>query len=116
MVAERLRKKAGENIKVQNFLTVQDKLEELEDIGLSMDQKYLLMFTSLMGKEMNNLIISNSKFLDWFEIDFSDETQEEADFMQNRYEAWFLALKAAKIIVAETSLNPNCPLEDYEWW
>lgn len=36
--------------------------------------------------------------------------------MQNRYEAWFLALKAAKIIVAETTLNPNAPLEDNEWW
>lgn len=35
----------------------------------------ILMFTSLMGKEMNNLIISNSKFLDWFNIDFADNTQ-----------------------------------------
>ena len=89
-----------------------DKLEELGKINLTRDEKHLLIFTSMMDEEINNLVISNSKFLDWFQIDFADDTQEETDFMQNRWEAWYLALKAAKMIVAECQKNIAAPLSD----
>lgn len=36
--------------------------------------------------------------------------------MQNRWEAWYLALKAAKMIVAECQKNIAAPLSDNQWW
>ena len=74
MVNKALKKKAGQKIKVQNFVTVSDKLEELGQINLTRDEKHLLIFSSMMDEEINNLVISNTKFLDWFQIDFADDT------------------------------------------
>jgi hypothetical protein len=102
----RLRKQAGQNIKVQNLATVVSKLHELEDIGLTDVERALLIYTSMMDEELNNLIISNTKFMHWFTIDFADDTQEEDDFMQNRWEAYYYAIKAAKLIAAELQSNP----------
>jgi len=60
-------------------------LKEIQsDVGLSDDDINIIVYTSLDHDYFTNLLILQGEFLKWFNLDFSEDTREEEDFLENK--------------------------------
>jgi len=87
MVAAALKPKTV--LKIHNAKTLMNKLRELAPaIGLTEDEIFIIVYTSIDHDYFTNLIVLQGEFLKWFNLDFSEATQEEMDFKDNKVEIW----------------------------
>ena len=76
-------------LKIHNAKTLMSKLKELAPaIGLTEDEIFIIVYTSIDHDYFTNLIVLQGEFLKWFNLDFSEATQEEQDFKDNKVEVW----------------------------
>lgn len=84
-VAKSLKPKPGEKLKIHNVKTLMAKLKSLQaEIQLSDDDINIIVYTSLDHDYFTNLLILQGEFLKWFNLDFSAESREELDFLENK--------------------------------
>lgn len=99
MVATALKSKPP--IKIHNAKTLIAKLKELAPaIGLTDDEINLIVYTSIDHDYFTNLIVLQGEFLKWFNIDFSDATREELDFLENKQEIWIATTTLAMEVIS----------------
>jgi hypothetical protein len=111
--------KPKEKLKIHNVKTLIAKLKELQlDIGLTDDEILIIVYTSIDHDYFTNLIILQGEFLKWFNLDFSGESREEQDFMENKQEIWMATCTLAMEVVTwfgRISENHEVILTS-KWW
>jgi hypothetical protein len=55
-----------------------------QEIGLTDDELYIIIYTSVDQDNLNNLIVLAGEFTLWFNINFEGESREELDFKSNK--------------------------------
>ena len=72
-------------IKIHNAKTLIAKLKEFaSEVDLNDDEINLIVYTSIDHDYFTNLIVLQGEFLKWFNLDFSEESREELDFLDNK--------------------------------
>ena len=81
--------KPKRKIKIHNVKTVEYKLKELQPaIGLTDEEIWIIIFTSLDHDYLTNLILMQGEFLKWFTLNFEGESREELDFLDSKSAIW----------------------------
>lgn len=117
LVAAALKPKS--KIKIHNAKTLMNKLKELAPaIGLTEDEIFIIVYTSIDHDYFTNLIVLQGEFLKWFNLDFSEATQEEMDFKDNKVEIWVATTTLAMEVTqwfGRINENHEVILTD-KWW
>jgi len=80
-----LKQAPEDRLDVHNVRTLATKLQTLQDaIGLSDDEMYIIIYTSIDHDNLNNLIVHAGEFLMWFNLNFEGESREEIDFRESK--------------------------------
>ena len=118
-VAKSLKPKPGEKLKIHNVKTLMAKLKSLQaEIQLSDDDINIIVYTSLDHDYFTNLLILQGEFLKWFNLDFSAESREELDFLENKQDIWMATTTLAMEVVTwygRLQENHEVILTD-KWW
>jgi Ca2+-binding EF-hand superfamily protein len=117
MVAKALKPK--ERIKIHNVKTLMTKLKEHQlDIGFTDDEINIIVYTSIDHDYFTNLLILQGEFLKWFNLDFSETSREELDFLENKQDIWMATTTLAMEVVTwfgRIQENHEVILTD-KWW
>ena len=70
-----------------------------EHIGLTDDELYIIIYTSVDMDNLNNLIVLAGEFTLWFNINFEGESQAEIDFRTSKCEIWEATCAYAGLII-----------------
>jgi hypothetical protein len=117
MVAAALKPK--ERIKIHNVKTLIAKLKEYQlEIGFTDDEINIIVYTSLDHDYFTNLLILQGEFLKWFNLDFSETSREELDFLENKQDIWMATTTLAMEVVTwfgRVQENHEIILTE-KWW
>ena len=69
------------------------------DIGLTDDELYIIIYTSVDQDNLNNLIVLAGEFTLWFNINFEGESRAEIDFREAKCEVWESTCQLASLII-----------------
>ena len=111
--------KPKRKIKIHNAKTVEEKLKELQPaIGLTDEEIWIIIFTSLDHDYLTNLILMQGEFLKWFTLNFEGESREELDFLDSKSAIWTATTTLGMEIVQRyrrLQENQSVILTD-KWW
>jgi hypothetical protein len=80
-----MKPKPGAKLKIHNVKTLTILLKSIQgEVGFSDDDISIIMYTSLDHDFFTNGLILQGEFLKWFNLDFSAESREELDFLENK--------------------------------
>lgn len=71
------------------------------DIKLFDDEITAILFTSLDHEFLPDLLCLPGEILEWFLIDFSDDTTAESDFIETKIELWESTVSLANQLLNE---------------
>lgn len=84
-VTHALKQAPEDRLDVHNVRTLATKLQTLQQaIGLSDDEMYIIIYSSIDHDNLNNLIVHAGEFLMWFNLNFEGESREEIDFRESK--------------------------------
>lgn len=85
---------------------------------MSDDDIAIITYTSLDHDYFTNCLILQGEFLKWFNLDFSAESREELDFLENKQDIWMATTTLAMEVVTwfgRLQENHEVILTD-KWW
>jgi len=110
---------AKTKVNIHNVKTIFEVMKNIQRaIDLTDVEIILIIFTSIDQDYMTNLIIKQASFLEWFSIEFGDNSEEEAEFLEDLCDAWASTTTLAMEIVGAYGClqeNHECILTE-EWW
>lgn len=87
-------------IKIHNIKTLMAMLGMMQkEIKLSHDDLMIIVYTSLDHDYFTNGLILQGEFLKWFNLDFSEDSREELDFLENKQDIWMATTTLAMEVV-----------------
>jgi len=68
----------------------------------------IIIYTSMDHEWFTNLLVLQGEFLKWFNLNFEGESQEEADFLENKQDMWLsTCCLAQEVITAYGAMSEN---------
>ena len=69
------------------------------EMKLADDELMIIVYTSLDHDYFTNGLILQGEFLKWFNLDFSEDSREELDFLENKQDIWMATTTLAMEVV-----------------